>query len=64
MHSPYIINRGQEQCLIKTLMSPSNLAEWYTPVIPPLGSLRQEDGTNVASLGYLERPCLKIFSFL
>jgi hypothetical protein len=34
-------------------------ALWYTPVIPALGSLRQEKHEFKASLGYIARACLK-----
>jgi hypothetical protein len=32
---------------------------WCTPVIPAFRNLRQEDCKFKASLGYIERPCLK-----
>jgi hypothetical protein len=34
-------------------------AWWYTPVIPALGRLRQEDHDFEASLGYRRTRCLK-----
>jgi hypothetical protein len=35
------------------------LVWWYTPVIPALRKLRQEDHKFKVSLGYIERPCLE-----
>jgi hypothetical protein len=32
---------------------------WYTPVIPVLGRLGQEDCQSKANLGYIASPCLK-----
>jgi hypothetical protein len=32
---------------------------WYMPIIPTLGSLRQENQEYEASLGYIVRLCLK-----
>jgi hypothetical protein len=29
---------------------------WYTPVVPALGRLKQEDGEFKASLGYVVKP--------
>jgi hypothetical protein len=31
----------------------------YTPVIPALGTLRQENLKFIANLGYTVRPCLR-----
>jgi hypothetical protein len=36
-----------------------NWAWWFTPVIPSLGRLKQEDHKLEASLDYIGRPCLK-----
>jgi hypothetical protein len=33
--------------------------QWFMPVIPALGRMRQEDHKFKVNLGYLVRPCLK-----
>jgi hypothetical protein len=37
----------------------ASMALWYTPVIPALGTLRQEELMSQAGLGYIGRPYLK-----
>jgi hypothetical protein len=39
----------------------SKRAQWHMPVIPALRRLRQEESSRPASLGYISKPCCKIF---
>jgi hypothetical protein len=52
--SQYIL-RGRERTMKKC--QKQSLAWWFTPVIPALGRLRQEDGKFRTRLGHIWRLC-------